>query len=99
MRCNALTQRIPNGKVTSYAAISKCLGTARSARMVCWVMNNSLGIAVPADRFVNRIWVLTGKYHFDGTNLMWALLENEGHKFEGDQLLNFNHVFCIPTDV
>ena len=30
---------IPKGKVTSYGAIAKYLGTARSARMVGWAMN------------------------------------------------------------
>ena len=29
---------------------------------------------------------------------MKQLLENEGHKFKGDQRLNFNEVFWIPTD-
>ena len=97
-RCYAVAQRIPYGKVTSYGAIAKYLGTARSARMVGWAMNKSLGKDVPAHRVVNRIGLLTGKHHFDGVNLMKQLLENEGHKFEGDQLLNFNEVFWTPTD-
>jgi methylated-DNA-protein-cysteine methyltransferase-like protein len=36
-RC-MLSQEIPYGKVTSYGAIAKALGTARSARMVGWAM-------------------------------------------------------------
>ena len=32
---------IPFGRVTSYGAIAKYLGTARSARMVGWAMNAS----------------------------------------------------------
>jgi methylated-DNA-protein-cysteine methyltransferase-like protein len=36
-----LSQEIPYGKVTSYGAIAKALGTARSARMVGWAMNAS----------------------------------------------------------
>tara|TARA_B100000795_G_C22787370_1_gene435239 strand:+ start:759 stop:1091 length:333 start_codon:yes stop_codon:yes gene_type:complete len=97
-RCYAVAQRIPYGKVTSYGAIAKYLGTASSARMVSWAMNKSLDKDVPAHRVVNRIGLLTGKYHFDGVNLMKQLLENEGHKFVGDQLLNFNEVFWTPRD-
>jgi methylated-DNA-protein-cysteine methyltransferase-like protein len=33
--------RFPYGKFTSYGAIAKALGTARSARMVGWAMNAS----------------------------------------------------------
>ena len=34
---------IPYGRVTSYGAIGKYLGAARSARMVGWAMNNAHG--------------------------------------------------------
>jgi methylated-DNA-protein-cysteine methyltransferase-like protein len=56
----------------------KALGTARSARMVGWAMNASHNRDdVPAHRVVNRNGLLTGKFHFDGTNLMQQL-ESEG---------------------
>tara|TARA_B110000879_G_scaffold192676_1_gene258885 strand:+ start:569 stop:901 length:333 start_codon:yes stop_codon:yes gene_type:complete len=97
-RCFVVARRIPYGKVTSYGAIAKYLGAARSARMVGWALNKSLEQGVPAHRVVNKIGLLTGKHHFDGINLMKQLLENEGHVFEGDQLLNLNEVFWIPTD-
>ncbi len=97
-RCYAVVRCIPYGKVTSFGAIAKCLGTSRSARMVGWAMNNSHDKNVPAHRVVNRIGLLSGKHHFAGTNLMKELLQNEGHKFEGDQLLNFNQVFWKPND-
>ena len=67
---------IPFGRVTSYGAIAKYLGAARSARMVGWAMNNSHEKDVPAHRVVNKVGLLTGKHHFDGTNLMQQLLEN-----------------------
>ena len=71
-----VAKQIPYGRVTSYGAIAKYLGAARSARMVGWAMNNSLAKDVPAHRVVNRVGVLTGKHHFDGTNVMQQLLEN-----------------------
>ena len=91
---------IPYGKVTSYGAIAKYLGTARSARMVGWAMNNSgsLEEEVPAHRVVNRKGVLTGKHHFQGTNLMQQLLEREGVKVVDNQVQNFKDVFWDPTE-
>ena len=78
-RVYAIVRQIPYGKVTSYGAIAKALGTARSARMVGWAMNASHGLEdVPAHRVVNRKGLLTGKHHFEGSNLMQQLLESEG---------------------
>jgi methylated-DNA-protein-cysteine methyltransferase-like protein len=46
--------------------------------MVGYAMNASHTIDdVPAHRVVNRKGLLTGKFHFDGTNLMQQLLESE----------------------
>ena len=75
-----VSRKIPFGKVTSYGAIATYLGAARSARMVGWAMNNShhQKEEVPAHRVVNKKGLLTGKHHFDGTNFMQQLLENEG---------------------
>jgi methylated-DNA-protein-cysteine methyltransferase-like protein len=63
------------GKVTSYGAIAKLL-SSRSARMVGYAMNASHEDDVAW--CINRKGLLTGKFHFDGTNLMQQLLESEG---------------------
>ncbi|NKI31601.1 MGMT family protein [Croceivirga thetidis] len=91
-----VARQIPYGKVTSYGAIAKYLGAARSARMVGWAMNNSHTKDVPAHRVVNRVGVLTGKHHFDGTNLMQQLLENEGVKVVDNQIVDFQKHFWDP---
>ncbi|WP_136480366.1 MGMT family protein [Cognatitamlana onchidii] len=88
---------IPYGRVTSYGAIAKYLGTARSARMVGYAMNGSSGKEVPAHRVVNRKGLLTGKHHFDGTNLMQQLLESEGIVVVDNQIQNFDQVFWDPS--
>ena len=81
---------IPYGRVTSYGAIAKYLGAARSARMVGWAMNGAHQMPeVPAHRVVNKIGLLTGKHHFDGTNLMQQLLESEGIKVVDNQIVEF----------
>lgn len=92
-----VAKQIPYGKVTSYGAIAKYLGAARSARMVGYAMNGSHGKDIPAHRVVNRKGLLTGKHHFDGTNLMQQLLENEGVKIVDNQIQNFNTVFWDPS--
>lgn len=93
-----VARKIPYGRVTSYGAIAKYLGTARSARMVGWAMNASIKDAdIPAHRVVNRNGVLTGKHHFQGTNLMQQLLESEGVEVEDDQIVNFKEFFWDPS--
>lgn len=89
---------IPYGKVTSYGAIATYLGAARSARMVGWAMNASHNMDdVPAHRVVNRKGLLTGKHHFDGTNLMQQLLESEGVKVKNLQIENLESYFWDPS--
>jgi len=93
-----VAKQIPYGRVTSYGAIAKYLGAARSARMVGYAMNGSHGKDVPAHRVVNRKGLLTGKHHFDGTNLMQQLLESEGIKVIDNQIQNFEKVFWEPSN-
>jgi len=88
---------IPYGRVTSYGAIATYLGAARSARMVGYAMNGSRSKDVPAHRVVNRSGLLTGKHHFDGTNLMQQLLESEGIVVIDNQILDFDKVFWDPS--
>ncbi|WP_250433247.1 MGMT family protein [Hanstruepera flava] len=88
---------IPYGRVTSYGTIAKYLGAAKSARMVGYAMNGSTGKDVPAHRVVNRKGLLTGKHHFDGTNLMQQLLESEGVIVVDNQIQNFDSVFWDPA--
>lgn len=53
---------IPNGRVTSYGAIAKYLGAAKSSRVVGYAMNASHSMEdIPAHRVVNRNGLLTGK--------------------------------------
>jgi methylated-DNA-protein-cysteine methyltransferase-like protein len=89
---------IPHGRVTSYGAIAKFLGAARSARMVGWAMNACGGRDdVPAHRVVNRVGLLSGKHHFEGTNLMQQLLESEGVKVKENKIVKFEKYFWDPA--
>lgn len=88
---------IPKGKVTSYGAIAKYLGSAKSARMVGWAMNAShKQKGLPAHRVVNRVGLLSGKHNFGPGNEMENALEKEGIKVKKDQIMNFKEVFWDP---
>ena len=94
----AIVRQIPHGRVTSYGAIATFLGAARSARMVGWAMNASHGHDdVPAHRVVNRAGLLSGKHHFEGTNLMQQLLESEGVVVEDNKITDFKKYFWDPA--
>ena len=97
-RVYEVVRKIPFGRVTSYGAIAKYLGTSASARSVGWAMNASHNDdTIPAHRVVNRYGLLTGKHHFGGSNIMKNLLENEGIKINENQVKNFNHHFWNPN--
>ncbi len=89
-----VVKQIPCGKVTTYGEIARYLGTPKSARVVGWAMNAVKGNPeIPAHRVVNKNGLLTGKFHFDGTNLMKNLLENEGIIIKNNKIFNFKEVF------
>lgn len=91
---------IPKGRVTSYGAIAKYLGSAGSSRVVGYAMNAAHGQTpkVPAHRVVNRNGELTGKHHFANPFQMQELLEKEGVKIKNDKILNFEKHFWDPGD-
>ena len=97
-RVYQVVRQIPYGKVTSYGAIAKYIGAAKSARMVGYAMKNASNLEdVPAHRVVNRNGILTGKHHFGGTSLMQQLLESEGVVVQDDKIQNFKQVFWDPN--
>lgn len=89
---------IPKGRVTSYGAIAKYLGSAQSSRMVGYAMNASgkENPKVPAHRVVNRNGLLTGKHFFNNENEMQRLLELEGVKVIEDKIVDFKLHFWDP---
>ena len=97
-KCYEVARKIPYGRVTTYGAIGRYLGTARSARMVGWAMNAShTHDDIPAHRVVNRKGLLTGKHHFEGTNLMQQLLESEGLTIQENQIVDLSNYLWDPS--
>ena len=95
-----VARQIPKGRVTSYGAIARCLGTKMSARMVGWAMNGAGKVKpkVPAHRVVNRNGMLSGKHHFDAPDQMEALLKKEGIKVRNDRIIDFEKLFWDPAE-
>jgi methylated-DNA-protein-cysteine methyltransferase-like protein len=95
-----VVKQIPPGRVTSYGAIGKYLGMARSARMVGWAMNASHACSdyIPAHRVVNRAGMLTGKHHFGGEKEMQRRLEAEGIEVTDDRVVDFVRLFWDPSE-
>jgi methylated-DNA-protein-cysteine methyltransferase-like protein len=93
-----LVRLIPKGRVTSYGAIARSLGSGGSARMVGYAMSNA-GLShppVPAHRVVNSTGLLTGKFHFSPPELMQELLQAEGIVVLDNKIKNFKSVFWDP---
>lgn len=93
-----VVRQIPFGKATSYGAIARYLGSAKSSRMVGYAMkaSNQVIPPIPAHRVVNRNGLLTGKHHFGGKT-MQELLEAEGFTIENNQIKDFDKHFWDPN--
>lgn len=98
-RVYEVTKLIPYGRITSYGAIARYLGSGGSARMVGWALNSSHHGQdfIPAHRVVNRNGLLTGKHHFGTSSTMQQLLENEGFTVEDDRVMEFRQRFWDPS--
>jgi methylated-DNA-protein-cysteine methyltransferase-like protein len=94
-----VVKQIPTGRVTSYGAIARFLGTKMSARMVGWAMNasHSQSDSIPAHRVVNRNGMLTGKAHFSTPTRMEEQLKAEGIEIKSDTIVNFEKLFWDPN--
>ena len=89
---------VPYGRVTTYGAIARAIGSPGAGRMVGWALNKSFegqGF-IPAHRVVNRNGLLTGKLHFGGRETMRELLVSEGLEVLDDRLIDFEKVFWDP---
>ncbi len=98
-RVYEVARLVPHGRVTTYGAIARCIGSPQSSRMVGWALNASGGVPnwVPAHRVLNRNGFLTGKRHFPGSETMRQLLESEGVEVENDAVVRFYELFWDPT--
>jgi len=93
-----VVRQVPYGRVTTYGAIARFLGTGRSARAVGYALNASHSVqpAVPAHRVVNRLGMLSGKNHFDPSRPMETRLREEGILVVQDRVVDFQVLLWNP---
>ncbi len=96
----AVVRQIPYGRVTSYGAIARYLGSARSSRAVGWALRHAFSDSsfLPAHRVVNREGLLTGKHAFGFRDTMQQLLESEGIEVKNDRVVRFRELFWDPAE-
>jgi len=94
-----VARQIPAGRVTSYGAIARYLGSAGSSRVVGYAMGASLDIhpPVPAQRVVNRNGMITGNLQQSGFKRRVQMLESEGITVEDEQVKDFKTLFWDPA--
>lgn len=95
-----VARQIPEGRVTTYGAIGRFLGSASSARMVGWAMISAHTAQphVPAHRVVNSQGLLSGRHHYHPPERMEQLLQKEGVKIKDYQVVDFKRLFWDPSE-
>ncbi len=88
---------IPEGRVTTYGAIAKALGSSKSSRLVgtALISAHQPTLSLPIHRVVNSSGLLTGKNHYHHPT-MQELLEADGIQVIDDKVQNFNEIFWDP---
>lgn len=96
--------QIPYGRVTTYGAIARYLGSGRSSRMVGYALNKSLDLPaddgkpmLPCHRVVNRLGQLTGRAYF-GPGVMESLLRQENIRFIEADTIDIDKHFWDPAE-
>ena len=94
-----VVSRIPRGRVTTYGAIARALGTPRAARTVGWALNlASDEDALPCHRVVDRNGFLSGGWHWGHPDVMAGLLRDEGVPFLDPYRVDLAACLWVPDD-
>ena len=85
-RVYKVVRQVPPGRVTTYGAVARALGSPQASRGVGWALRAVARqpggpLAVPCHRVVNREGALTGRKHFETPTIMEERLRAEGVPF------------------
>ena len=92
----ALVRACPAGRVTTYGWLAKAVGYPRGARMIGWIMHETLP-GVPAQRVINSKGELSGSWAFGQKGRMRQLLEAEGITFTEDGRVDLKRYGWDPS--
>jgi len=93
-----LTREIPTGRVTSYGAIAKAIGTPKLSRMVARAIGACGGAQppIPYHRVISSSGLLSGDP--SSTRKRQQLLEHEGIEIKNLKVQNFKKIFWDPLN-
>ena len=95
----AVVSRIPRGRVTTYGAIARALGTPRAARSVGWALSLAPEEdALPCHRVVDRNGFLSGGWHWGHPDVMAGLLHDEGVPFLDPYRVDLAACLWLPDE-
>ncbi len=93
----AVAARVPRGKVTTYGAIARALGSPGAARTVGWAMRAApAGSELPCHRVIMATGKLSPEDVFGGPGVQRLLLEDEGVTFNAQGGVDLKRHLWIP---
>jgi methylated-DNA-protein-cysteine methyltransferase-like protein len=98
-RVKAIVARIPAGRVTTYGAIARALGSPRASRIVGGALSRVADDDLPCHRVVDRDGRLSGGWAFGHPEVMRALLHDEGVPFLTEDRVDLGACFWDPADM
>ena len=94
-----VVSRIPRGRVTTYGAIARALGTPRAARSVGWALSLAPDEdALPCHRVVDRNGFLSGGWHWGHPDVMAGMLSDEGVPFLETHRVDLAACLWLPDE-
>jgi methylated-DNA-protein-cysteine methyltransferase-like protein len=89
--------KVPCGKVTTYGAIARALGSPGAARTVGWAMRAApAGSRLPCHRVVKATGELSPEDAFGGPGVQRLLLESERVAFDAHGRVDMKRHLWIP---
>jgi methylated-DNA-protein-cysteine methyltransferase related protein len=93
----SVAARIPCGKVTTYGAIARVLGSPGAARTVGWAMRAAPARSrLPCHRVVKATGELSPADAFGGPGIQQSLLKSEGVTFNAQGRVDLKRHLWIP---
>lgn len=84
-----LVSQIPSGKVSTYGAIAKIVGT--TPRVVGWALRNNIDLNIPCHRVVRSDGSLAANFSLGNWPEQRRRLMAEGLKFNGHKIIDFKN--------
>ena len=85
---------IPSGKVSTYGAIAKAVGT--NPRVVGWALKGNSDMAIPCHRVVKANGILAAQFSLGNWPEQRRRLISEGIQFIGNKIIYFTQVQFTP---